>query len=102
MEFRRGFTITPHERVLVVEDVITTGASAAEVVMAARAAGASVVGIGALIDRGDPARPADIGAPLRALVQLPVRSWESDGCPLCAAHEDLEDPGSRRLSRDAL
>lgn len=101
MQFRRGFAIGSRERVLVVEDVITTGGSAAEVVAAARAAGADVIGVGALIDRGDPARPSDIGAPLRALVQLQVRSWDPETCPLCAADEDLIDPGSRRLARDA-
>ena len=97
MVFRRGFAIEPHERVLVVEDVITTGGSAKEVVDLVAWAGGVVVGVGALIDRGDPVRPPDLGAPLRALVKLEVSSWDPSECPLCESGEPIEDPGSRRL-----
>ncbi|HET7481717.1 MAG TPA: orotate phosphoribosyltransferase [Actinomycetota bacterium] len=97
MALRRGFEIAPHERALVVEDVITTGGSAAEVVRLATEHAGRVVGVGALIDRGDPSRPADLGAPLKALVRLEVSSWPADGCPLCERGDDLDDPGSRRL-----
>jgi orotate phosphoribosyltransferase len=98
MTFRRGFTIAPHERVLVVEDVVTTGGSAREVVDAVRAAGGVPVGVGALIDRGDPARPPDLGVALRSLVTLEVTSWAPDECPLCAEGVPPDDPGSRRLA----
>ena len=98
MAFRRGFAIAPRERVLVVEDVVTTGGSAREVVDAVRAAGGNPVGVGTLIDRGDPARPPDLGVPLRALVTLDVSSWNPDECPQCAQGTELEDPGSRRLT----
>lgn len=100
MAFRRGFHIGHRERVLVVEDVVTTGGSAREVVDLVKEAGGEVVGVGALLDRADPSRSdaAALGAPLRALVQLKVDSWAPDECPLCAADEPLEDPGSRRLS----
>ena len=97
LAFRRGFALAPRERTLVVEDVITTGGSAREVVDLVKAAGAHVVGIGALLDRGDPARPPELGAPLRSLIHLEVQSWDPDECPLCAAGEALDDPGSRRL-----
>jgi orotate phosphoribosyltransferase len=97
MTFRRGFGFAPGERVLVVEDIVTTGGSAREVVDAARAAGANVVGVGVLIDRGDPARPPDLGVELRSLVRLDVSSWAPDECPLCKSGVGLEDPGSRRL-----
>lgn len=97
LEFRRGFRIEPHERVLVVEDVITTGGSAREVVGLVRAAGGNVVGVGALIDRGDPVRPPDLGVALKALVKLEVGSWDANECPLCASGDPIEDPGSRRL-----
>ena len=97
MAFRRGFTIEPHERVLVVEDVITTGGSAKEVVDLVSSAGGNVIGVGALIDRGDPVRPPDFGAALRALVRLEVSSWDAADCPLCERNEPIEDPGSRRL-----
>ena len=98
LEFRRGFELLPRERTLVVEDVITTGGSAAEVVKLVRSVGGEPVGIGALIDRGDPARLASFGVPLRALLSLDVGSWLPKDCPLCAANEPLDDPGSRRLN----
>lgn len=98
MTFRRGFVIGPHERVLVIEDVVTTGGSAREVVEAVRAAGGIPIGVGTLIDRGDPARPPDFGVPLRALVTLEVASWDPSECPLCERGEPLDDPGSRRLT----
>ena len=97
LAFRRGFRIEPHERVLVVEDVITTGGSAKEVVDLVRAAGGNVIGVGSLIDRGDPVRPPDLGVSLKALVKLEVDSWAPADCPLCAAGDPIEDPGSRRL-----
>jgi orotate phosphoribosyltransferase len=97
LSFRRGFTIAPHERVLVVEDVVTTGGSARSVVQLVRAAGGEPVGVGALLDRCDPARGPELGAPLRALVRMPARSWAPETCPLCAQGEPLDDPGSRRL-----
>ena len=97
LAFRRGFHIAPHERVLVVEDVITTGGSAKEVVDLVRRLGGEAVGVGALIDRGDPVRPPDLGAPLKALIKLDVSSWAASECPLCEANEPIEDPGSRRL-----
>jgi orotate phosphoribosyltransferase len=97
LAFRRGFRLAPHERTLVVEDVITTGGSAREVVDLVKASGAEAVGIGALLDRGDPTRPPELGAPLKSLIHLEVQSWDPDGCPLCAAGEPLDDPGSRRL-----
>lgn len=94
---RRGFRVEPHERTLIVEDVVTTGGSAREVVDLVRSAGGDPVGIGALIDRVDAARPPDLGASFDALVRLEADSWPQEGCPLCAAGLPLEDPGSRRL-----
>lgn len=102
LAFRRGFGIESHERVLVVEDVITTGGSAREVVDLVKTSSATVVGVGALLDRSGLSAPdatAALGAPLRSLVQLQADSWEAAGCPLCAADEPLVDPGSRRLGR---
>ena len=100
LAFRRGFEIGPHERVLVVEDVITTGGSARSVVALVRQAGGEPVGVGALLDRCDPARTQELGAPLRALVRLPTVSWPPEACPLCARGDPLSDPGSRRLGPD--
>lgn len=97
MELRRGFTIGRGERTLVVEDVVTTGGSAREMVDLAKKAGGEVVGIGVLMDRGDPARASDLGAPVRSLARMEVASWEPRDCPKCARGEPVDDPGSRRL-----
>lgn len=99
MVFRRGFEVGPHERVLVVEDVVTTGGSAREVVDLVRAGGGTVAGVGALIDRSDPEDPPDLTVPLRALLKVPATSWSPSECPLCAKGDPVTDPGSRRLSR---
>ncbi|MFP5298025.1 MAG: orotate phosphoribosyltransferase [Actinomycetota bacterium] len=95
MTFRRGFRIEPGERVLVVEDVVTTGGSAREVVDLVQRSGGEVVGVGALLDRADAAR-SEIGAPLKALLTLHAESWDPEGCPLCEQGLPLDDPGSRR------
>lgn len=95
MVLRRGFQISPGEKVLVVEDVVTTGGSAREVVDLVTATGGEVVGVGALLDRVDAAR-GDIGAPLKALVKIEAESWDAEDCPLCADGVPLDDPGSRR------
>ena len=97
LEFRRGFHIDPAATVLVVEDVVTTGGSAKEVVDLVKATGATVAGVGVLIDRMDSARIDDLGAPLEALVRLTASSWEKEACPLCNDGVPLTDPGSRRL-----
>lgn len=96
MEFRRGFEIRPRERTVVVEDVVTTGASARAVVDLVRMSGGEPVGVGALIDREDPAR-ADLGTRLEALARLNIPSWDPKSCPLCESGAPIEDPGSRRL-----
>ena len=96
LAFRRGFELKPRERTVVVEDVVTTGGSARAVVDLVRMAGGEPVGIGALIDRNDPAR-ADLGVRLEALAKLDVDSWDPGECPLCTSGAPIEDPGSRRL-----
>jgi len=76
--------------------VVTTGGSAAEVVELVSRTGATVAGIGALVDRVDPSRKP-LGATLRALIRVEAKSWPAESCPLCAAGAPLDDPGSRRL-----
>ncbi len=93
---RRGFALVSGERVLVVEDVITTGRSTLEVIELAREAGAEVVGVGALIDRSG--RALYFGVPFRALLRMDVPAYPPDECPLCAAGLPLTTPGSRYLS----
>lgn len=91
LQLRRGQHIAPEDKVLVVEDVITTGGSAAETVALAHAAHATVVGVGAIVDRSN-VTPA---FHLEALARVEARDYASEECPACARGEPLESPGSR-------
>lgn len=93
MSLRRGFTLNPGDRVLVVEDVITTGGSTKEVIEIVRAAGAVAVAAGSIIDRSGGA--VDLGIPRAALETLHVVAHEPDNCPMCRAGEPVVKPGSR-------
>jgi orotate phosphoribosyltransferase len=93
LSLRRGFTLSPSDRVVVVEDVITTGGSTRETVAVAEAAGAHVMGAAAIIDRGsDPGR---LDMPLQALVRMEVPAYPPESCPLCAKGVPVTKPGSR-------
>jgi len=96
MTFRRGFEVPEGARVLVVEDVVTTGGSVAEVIELVRGAGGSPVAVASLIDRGGP-KAFDIE--LLPLLQLQVESWEAESCGLCAAEVPIYAPGSRALTK---
>ncbi len=89
---RRGFVLTPHDRVLGVEDVVTTGGSVREVLDVVRAHGATPIGVGVIVRRG----AADFGVPTHALLDLPIVSYDADDCPQCKRGEPITDPGSRR------
>jgi orotate phosphoribosyltransferase len=89
---RRGFTLKPGERAVVVEDVMTTGRSTMEVIQVARAAGAQVAAIGAIVKRGNPT----LTLPVLALLDLPLADYPPEACPLCKEGIALQDPGSRR------
>lgn len=93
MTLRRGFTIQPGESIVVIEDVITTGGSSAEVVELLKAAGANVLAAGSIIDRSG--GRAELGVPRMALATLNVVSWEPAACPLCAEGLPVVKPGSR-------
>lgn len=93
LTLRRGFSLTSTDRVLVVEDVITTGLSTRETIDVANAAGAQVVGAASIIDRGN--NDATLGVPLFALVKLEVPAYQPDACPLCASGQPVVKPGSR-------
>lgn len=95
MTLRRGFRLEPGERVLVVEDVITTGGSTREVIEVVGAAGAVPVAAGSIIDRSG--GTAELGIPRLALVTLSVEAWEPTVCPLCRAGEPVVKPGSRSV-----
>jgi orotate phosphoribosyltransferase len=94
MVFRRSFSIEPGQRVLVVEDVVTTGGSVAEVVALVRAAGGEVAAVTSIIDRGG---DKAFGERYLPLLRLEVESVEPAGCAQCAAGTPIDSPGSRRL-----
>lgn len=96
MTLRRGFTIAPGERTLVVEDVLTTGGSTRETIAALQAAGADVIAAASIIDRSSGA--ADVGVPRIALAPLDVPSVEPSVCEPCKRGEVATKPGSRKVS----
>jgi orotate phosphoribosyltransferase len=93
MTLRRGFTVAPGERVVVVEDVVTTGGSTRDVVDVMSTAGALTLAAGSIIDRSG--GTADVGVPRTALATLSVQSYQPDSCPLCARGTPVVKPGSR-------
>ncbi len=95
MTLRRGFALQPGDRVVVVEDVITTGLSTRETIQAVKEWGAQVPAIGALIDRSGGTVGASFSAPFRALAQVKVQSYSPADCPLCRNAIPVVKPGSR-------
>jgi orotate phosphoribosyltransferase len=93
LTLRRGFSLERDERVLVVEDVVTTGKSTRETIAAAGACGAVVVAAASIIDRGGDR--ASVGVPLVSLVHLDLPTYEESSCPLCSAGRPVVKPGSR-------
>lgn len=91
---RRGFSLKPGERVLVVEDVVTTGKSTKEVFDVIRAAGAVVAGACSVVDRSE--GKAALGAPYAALWTVAVPAWTAEACPACRAGTPAVKPGSRK------
>lgn len=94
MTLRRGFSVAPGERTLVVEDVVTTGGSTRETVEALKRAGADVVAAASIIDRS--AGTAEVGVPRVALVTLMVVALEPENCDACKRGEPVVKPGSRK------
>jgi orotate phosphoribosyltransferase len=95
MRLRRGFTLSPGERVLVVEDVITTGGSVREVLAVVQEFEANPVGVGILVDRTG--GNVDFGIPMASLIQLHIQAYEELECPLCAQGIPAIKPGSRKV-----
>lgn len=94
MALRRGFVIEPGQRVLVVEDVVTTGGSVKEVIEVVRQLGGQVVGVGVLVDRSNGA--VDFGVKQAAVLSLDIISWEAESCPICQEGRlPVVKPGSR-------
>jgi orotate phosphoribosyltransferase len=94
MALRRGFSIKPGEKVLVVEDVITTGGSTKEVMKVIEDAGGVVVGIGSIIDRS--AGTAGFNVRFASLAKVDIKTYEAESCPLCKEGAPAIKPGSRK------
>jgi orotate phosphoribosyltransferase len=95
LTLRRGFSLSPSDRVLVVEDVVTTGKSTRETIDVARAAGAQVVGAAAIIDRSGGDQKLDV--PFHSLARIALPTYPPETCPLCAAGQPVVKPGSRAV-----
>lgn len=93
MVLRRGFSIKKGERVLVVEDVVTTGLSTGEVINVIKAAGGVVIGVGSIIDRSGVKARFDVK--FAPLVKMKVDTYEEKDCPLCREKVPVYKPGSR-------
>lgn len=98
MIFRRSFRVSPTDRVLVVEDVVTTGGSVEELIGLIRDVGATVVGIGALIDRSG--GWANFDVKYHALLSLNVKTFSEQECPMCKEGIPITKPGSRGMVKD--
>jgi orotate phosphoribosyltransferase len=94
LTLRRGFQLSPADRVVVIEDVVTTGGSTRETMAVAAASGAAVVAAGAIIDRSGGS--SSLGVPFRSLVTLSLPTYQADACPMCAAGQPVVKPGSRQ------
>jgi orotate phosphoribosyltransferase len=96
LALRRGFMLAESDRVLVIEDVLTTGGSTRETMQVARAAGAQVIGAASIVDRSGGALPMDV--PFAALLEIALPTYEPNACPLCAQGLPVVKPGSRPVA----
>jgi orotate phosphoribosyltransferase len=97
LALRRGFTLDAADRVLVVEDVMTTGGSTRETIEVARAAGGQVVGTASIVDRS-PSGSLQFDVPFASLLRIDLPTYEQDQCPLCAQGVAVVKPGSRPVA----
>ncbi len=96
LTFRRGFVFRPGEKVLVVEDIVTTGGSARQVVEAVREAGANAVGAAVLVNRSGKA--LNLGTESIALLDMDIPTYSPEECPLCKQNIPITTPGSKGTS----
>jgi orotate phosphoribosyltransferase len=97
LALRRGFTLDATDRVLVVEDVMTTGGSTRETIEVAKAAGGQVVGTASIVDRS-PSGLLQFDVPFVSLLRIDLPTYEQDQCPLCAQGLPVVKPGSRPVA----
>jgi len=95
MTLRRGFSVKKGDRILVVEDVVTTGGSVKEVIALLQGLGAQVVGVGSIVDRSN--GKVDFGVPYKAVLSMEVVSYAPEDCPLCKSGTPAVKPGSRNI-----
>lgn len=93
---RRGFMLSEADRVLVVEDVLTTGGSTRETMQVATAAGGQVVGVASIVDRSGGSAKFDV--PYESLLDIALPTYQPDACPLCAQGLPVVKPGSRPVA----
>ena len=93
MTFRRGFTVPKGARVLITEDVVTTGGSVFELIELIRSLGGVVAGVGCVVDRS--AGKVDFGVPFHSVLSMEVVNYDPENCPLCAQGTPAVKPGSR-------
>ncbi len=98
MQFRRGFELYKGEKIVVAEDVVTTGKSTKECIEAIKNAGGDVICVVSIIDRS--LGKADFGVPYISLTEVNVESYNEADCPLCAKGVELVKPGSRIFKKD--
>jgi orotate phosphoribosyltransferase len=93
MVLRRGFTLGKKDKVLIVEDIVTTGLSTKEVINVVKSFGSRIIGVGCLIDRSGEA--LDLGARFESLMKIDIPTYKPDSCPLCKSKIPITKPGSR-------
>ena len=96
MTLRRGFSLEKGQRVVIVEDVVTTGGSVREVLELARNAGAVICGVGSIVDRTG--GEISFGVPYKSVISMKVESWDAHDCPLCKTGSTPIKPGSRKIN----
>jgi orotate phosphoribosyltransferase len=98
MVLRRGFAVSPGQRVVIVEDVVTTGKSTREVIEVLSSDGAEVVGLASMVNRSGNPNPFE-PLPYRALLEVGFPTWAADECPLCRDGVPIAKPGSRPIKK---
>jgi orotate phosphoribosyltransferase len=93
MTLRRGFEIKADERVLIMEDVVTTGKSSLETAAVIESYGGKVIGIGCLVDR----KISEIHLPIYSAIELYFEAYDQESCPECKAGTEAVKPGSRKM-----
>lgn len=95
MKLRRGFSLSRGEKVLVVEDVVTTGGSVKEVILLCESLGADVVAVSSIVDRSG--AKVNFGVDFVSLLEMDIESYEKINCPLCKENKAIDKPGSREI-----